>query len=286
MASSGSRGSLASGVFVPLGSRLTSSPLTSRRSNRGALFSGSHQRPEDLQAQPNKPPPEHFFYFLSAFLAAARSVASILEGADKAWFGLWSDALTKLGADMRNDTVHEGRFKNITPRFEEVPIPMSYEPHQNAAVHLHVLLMRRQGEPTTMRASYDVKLQGEEREIVTVCEQHVELLERLLREFHRTLRALAKTQSDLWIGRASQAEYFDGHRSAQIYPASGMERSLRAIMDIRAQLPCYRRGLVKGQSDYQVTVAPGDPVSIIVIPSREPRLEALDQAALATSSGS
>jgi hypothetical protein len=37
-----------------------------------------------------------------------------------------------------------------------------------------------------------------------------------------------------------------------------MEQSLRAIMDIRAQLAFLQRGLGKGQSDYQVSVAPGD----------------------------
>jgi hypothetical protein len=44
------------------------------------------------------------------------------------------------------------------------------------------------------------------------------------------------TKSDLWIGRASQAESSDEHRSAQIYPASSVEQSRRTIMDIRAQL--------------------------------------------------
>src|SRR5215469_7628349 len=33
-----------------------------------------------------------------------------------------------------------------------------------------------------------------------------------------------------------QSESLNGHRCAQIYSASGMERSLRAIMDVRAQM--------------------------------------------------
>jgi hypothetical protein len=44
-------------------------------------------------------------------------------------------------------------------------------------------------------------------------------------------------------------------------------------MESARSCPSYRPGLEKGQSDYQVSVAPADRVSMLDIPSREPSAE-------------
>lgn len=142
------------------------------------------------QAQPRKPPREISFYYLSAFLSAAKSVTSIVERDDEAWFRSWKaqlteteDALKKLATDMRNDTVHEGRLRT-TPRSEEVPIPMSPDPYQgNIARRAHALHLRQQGGPWTMREVHYVEFQGTAREVVSVCEQYVQLLAKLIKDF-------------------------------------------------------------------------------------------------------
>jgi hypothetical protein len=153
------------------------------------FFLGHLQEQGLAQAQVRKPPPEHFFYYLSAFLAAAKSVTSIVEREDKGWLRSWEeqltdadDALKKLATDMRNDTVHEGRLET-TSKEEVVPIPMTFDPYQIHALRAYSLSLRQGGGPRTARKVHYIPLRGKEQEIVSICERYVELLARVVKDF-------------------------------------------------------------------------------------------------------
>src|SRR5205823_6464301 len=77
----------------------------------------------------------------------------------------------------------------------------------------------------------------------------------------------------LAIGRASQAEFWMDARFAQIYPAG---LCLVHFAPDHHGYPCahltlLRAGLSEGRPDYQVSIARCRPLSICVVPSREPR---------------
>src|SRR5258708_28652868 len=101
--------------------------LTKDRLEEARFFLGQLRQHKDRQARPNKPPPEHFRYYLNAFLNAVRSVGLLLER-DKAWIGSWEaqrtkaeEALQTLMKDLRDASVHEGRTAT-TVRSYKVPI--------------------------------------------------------------------------------------------------------------------------------------------------------------------
>jgi hypothetical protein len=160
------------------------------------FFLGHLEEQKVAQAQVRKPPPEHFFYYLSAFLGAAQSVTWVIKGEDEAWLCSWQvrlsetedDALKKLATDMRNATVHEGRLET-TPRDEEVPIPTTLDPYQIHALRAYSLSLRQGGGPWTTKQEHYVERQGKEQEIVGLCERYVKLLARLVKDFEDRHRA-------------------------------------------------------------------------------------------------
>jgi hypothetical protein len=93
--------------------------LTKDRLEEARFFLGQLRQHKTAQAQPNKPPPEHFRYYLNAFLNAARSVTWVLKKEEiekyKAWIGSWEAqrtqaeaALLALTTEMRNTSVKAG----------------------------------------------------------------------------------------------------------------------------------------------------------------------------------
>src|ERR1700730_2213013 len=106
--------------------------LTKDKLEEARFFLGQLRQHKAREARPNKPPPEHFRYYLNAFLNAARSVRWVLQGEERekydAWKGSWEgqrteaeNALLKLMTQMRNTSVKEGHIET-TVRSEEVPI--------------------------------------------------------------------------------------------------------------------------------------------------------------------
>jgi hypothetical protein len=83
---------------------------------------------------------------------------------------------------MRKTSVHQGHIETTT-RTEEVPIPFNYDAYQTGALRHYALSLRQGGGPWTTRDLHFVELQGKEQEIVTVCEQYVEYLARLVKDF-------------------------------------------------------------------------------------------------------
>jgi hypothetical protein len=131
--------------------------LTKDRLEEARFFLGHLREHKDAQAQVNKPPPEHFRYYLNAFINAARSVIWVLENEEaekyKAWIGSWQaqhpegTALQKFMDDMRNTSVHEGRIET-TIRSEEVPIIVAPpSPYQVHALRAYSLSLRQAVDP-------------------------------------------------------------------------------------------------------------------------------------------
>jgi hypothetical protein len=167
--------------------------LTRDRLDEARFFLSKLQQHKAAQAQPRKPPPEHFRYYLSAFVNAARSVPWVLQSEEKekydVWIGSWEakrtleeEALLKLTKEMRNTSVKQGHIETTT-RSEEVPIPTNPDPYQIGALRVHALRLREGGGPWTISDVHFVELQGTEQEIVTVCEDYTDHLTRLVQDF-------------------------------------------------------------------------------------------------------
>jgi hypothetical protein len=167
--------------------------LTKDRLEEARFFLDELRQHKTKQARPNKPPPEHFRYYLNAFLNAARSVKLILKRQEtkkyNAWIGSWEaqlteaeDALVALAEDKRDTSVHEGLLET-TIRSEEIPIPLSLDPYQVHALRAYSLSLRQGGGPRTISDVHYVQSNGSEQEVVAMCEQYVDLLARLVQDF-------------------------------------------------------------------------------------------------------
>src|SRR5262245_9020487 len=166
--------------------------LTKDRLEEARFFLGRLRQHKTARAQPNKPPPEHFRYYLNAFLNAARSVKWVLEAEEtekyQAWIGSWKAqheveaALLKQMRKMRNISVHEGPIET-TIRSEEVPIIVAPSPYQVHALRAYTLSLTQGGGPWTISDVHYVQLNGSEQEVVTVCEQYVDHLTKLVQDF-------------------------------------------------------------------------------------------------------
>jgi hypothetical protein len=167
--------------------------LTNDRLEEARFFLGQLRQHKTAQAQPNKPPPEHFRYYLNAFLTAARSVRSILENEEsekyRAWIGPWEAqheaeaALLEQMRKIRNISVHEGHIETTT-RSKEVPIIVAPpDPYQVHALRAYALSLRQGGGPWTISDVHYVQLNGSEQEVVALCEQYVDALAKLVQDF-------------------------------------------------------------------------------------------------------
>ena len=168
--------------------------LTKDRLEEARFFLGQLRQHKAREARPNKPPPEHFRYYLNAFLNAAQGVTWVLKKEEpkkyKAWIGSWKAqraeaeaALRALMKDMRHTSVLEGRIKT-TIRSEEVPIIVAPpSPYQVHALRAHALSLRQSGGPWTSSDVHYVQLNGSEQEVVAACEQYVDYLTKLVQDF-------------------------------------------------------------------------------------------------------
>jgi hypothetical protein len=160
--------------------------LTKDRLEEARFFLGQLRQHKAREARPNKPPPEHFRYYLNAFLNAARSVTSVLEKEEPEKYNERAeaeDALRALIRRMRNISVHEGRIET-TIRSEEVPIIVAPpSPYQVHALRAQALSLRQGGGPWTISDVHYVHLNGSEQEVVAACEQYVDYLAKLVQDF-------------------------------------------------------------------------------------------------------
>jgi hypothetical protein len=166
---------------------------TKDRVEEARFFLGKLRQHKAAQGLPSKPPPEHFRYYLSAFVSAARSVPWVLKNEESkkydAWIGTWEaqrtdaeNALLKLTTKMRKTSVKEGHIE-ITIRSEGTPISVIPDPYQVHALRAHALSLRQGGGPWTISDVHYVELNGSEQEIVAVCEQYVDHLSKLVQDF-------------------------------------------------------------------------------------------------------
>jgi hypothetical protein len=85
--------------------------LTKDRLEEARFFLGQLRQHKAREARPNKPPPEHFRYYLNAFLNAARSVTLVLEKEEPEKYNERAEAEDALLRRMRNISVHEAVSK-------------------------------------------------------------------------------------------------------------------------------------------------------------------------------
>jgi hypothetical protein len=167
--------------------------LTKDRLEEARFFLSKLRQHRAAQAQPRRPPPEHFRYYLSAFVNAARSVPWVLQSEESekydAWKGSWEaqrteaeNALLKLTKQMRNTSVHKGHIETRV-RSERTPISVSPDPYQVHALRARSLSLSQGGGPWTISDVHFVELNGSEQEIVAICEQYVTHLTRLVQDF-------------------------------------------------------------------------------------------------------
>jgi hypothetical protein len=171
--------------------------LTKDRLVEARFFLGHLRDERAKNKRVNKPPPDHFRYYLNALLAAARSVVDVLgkEGLRKAgggrqyrawrvsWNAQYSEAkkaLDELTRKMRNTLLHQGGVK-MASRTEEVPIRETYDPSYQVYRRPPWL----QHTAFTVRDVQYVQLEGAERDVIEVCERYVDVLTRMVDDFEK-----------------------------------------------------------------------------------------------------
>ena len=149
------------------------------------FFLGHVHDEKAKQAQPNKPSPKPFRYYLSALITAARSVIDLVEKSGRQdWPKQRSAdemALYRHVRQMRKESVHFGRIETIR-RTEEVPIPLNPDPSQYHHPHLRAqaLALRQHGVPWTEAEVHYIEFNGEKREVAAFFEDCVALLGRVV----------------------------------------------------------------------------------------------------------
>ena len=148
------------------------------------FFLGHLKHEKLLQARPNKTAPEHFRYYLSAFMTAARSVTKLIErSGQQSWQEQLKDAekaLHALATKLRNDSLYEGHIET-THRAEEVAIPFDPNPYQPQLLRFQALQLGQSGGgPWTIADTHYVECNGEPREVVEFCEQYFSVLTRVV----------------------------------------------------------------------------------------------------------
>jgi len=127
---------------------------------------------------------EHFEFYLSAFLSAARSVTDFFERNQKVWWSQWkndqrrSEEDRRLFNDMtkqRDNEVHE-KGADVAHQIEDVPLSQIETPSG-----LHAAYISSFGEPwgevQVGLKVYYFTLGGETVNVIKTCERYVTLLE-------------------------------------------------------------------------------------------------------------
>jgi hypothetical protein len=130
-----------------------------------------------------------FWYYLSSFLNASRSVMWVLQSEEKdkydAWSPSWDAKLTDVENELfnlitsqRNTAVKRGRFET-TSRQEKVPMRDSTHPIYG----FHSFGLPEWGSPWTIRDVHYFGTQEQGREIVATCSGYLDLLTKIVQDF-------------------------------------------------------------------------------------------------------
>jgi hypothetical protein len=140
---------------------------------------------------------EHFHFYLSAFLSAAKSVDYILQneqgGKYKKWFPKWKASLSKKDCrfiefmfEKRGSEVHGAGAEHF---IEKQPIPV-YDVYEDAAGRIEVFsppAKLMSGPPATVyKHKWFFNLGGQRQEVLEICTKFVNMLEKIVREFCET----------------------------------------------------------------------------------------------------
>jgi hypothetical protein len=161
---------------------------TKARLDEARSFLCELQREKFNQVQNAKPTASsEFFSRLDAFITAARSVTWVLQNEEKQKYDAWKDSpgatlttkeqeIFNLINEMRIGIEKRGR-PGIVARRERVIIPENPDPIAGT----QYFGLPEWGRPTTNIDVY--YLEGTDREVVSICEQYLEILTRLIDDF-------------------------------------------------------------------------------------------------------
>jgi hypothetical protein len=166
-------------------------PKTLRKLREAQFFLG-HMRMES--APSTQPDREHFEFYLSAFLSAARSVTGFFEKKNqlkrKAWWSQWKAGIPVADRQLlnqmikqRDNEVHE-KGADVLHHMEDVPLSKIETPSG-----LHAAYIASFGEPwgevQVGVKVYYFTLGGKEVNVIETCQRYVGLLERTVEEFSK-----------------------------------------------------------------------------------------------------
>jgi hypothetical protein len=161
---------------------------------REARFFLSHMMNSARSTQSDR---EHFEFYFSAFLSAARSVTDFFEKKKqakhvKAWWSQWRQAKSRSGDDrtllnrmtqQRDNEVHE-EGAEVAHQLEDVPLSKIETPTGLHAAYIPSF-GEPWGEPQISLKVYYFTLGGKTVNAVETCQRYVRLLERAVEEFSK-----------------------------------------------------------------------------------------------------
>lgn len=156
------------------------------------FFLGKLVQEKEERQQPVRTERKEFWYYVSAFLSAARSVLWVLQSEERerydAWHATWDDRLTeadhellKLTTEQRNAAVKRGVVK-MTAVSEKVPLRDSEHPIYG----LHIFAPPATPPPWppwTVRDVHYFEVDGRKDEVIATCEAYFELLTKIVADF-------------------------------------------------------------------------------------------------------
>ena len=156
---------------------------------REAKFFWGHMRMESARfTQPDR---EHFEFYLSAFLSAARSVTDFFERNQRVWWSQWKKDTRRSDDDrrllnhmtkQRDNEVHE-KGAEVAHQMEDVPLSKIETPSGLLAAYAPA--SEPWGEVQVGVKVYYFTLGGKPVNVIETCQRYVGLLERAVAEFSK-----------------------------------------------------------------------------------------------------
>jgi hypothetical protein len=163
-------------------------PKTLRKLQEARFFWG-HMRMESARyPQPDR---EHFEFYLSAFLSAARSVTDFFERNQRLWWSQWKNHKDRSDDDrqllnqmtkQRDNEVHE-KGADVSHHMEDVPLSKIETP--SGVLAAHAPASEPWGEVKVGLKVYYLTLGGKPVNALETCQRYLGSLERAVEEFSR-----------------------------------------------------------------------------------------------------
>jgi hypothetical protein len=180
-------------------------PMTKDRLAEAEFFLYQLRQEQRQHASLTKSATEHFRYYLHAFLNAAYSSAVLLEREGKrgrrrkyeAWEASWklhnveeTRLLDKLAWEVRGHAIHQGNL-TLTPKSEKVPL-WENDAHRYSNLSLPAAMMltiNHKANSYTYRDNQFITFDGEEGEVIKICELYMNLIEKKVHDCEIDLKS-------------------------------------------------------------------------------------------------